>query len=47
MVSPKSPDFDAALFAWPILPISPVIDEMLMIRPEPRSTMCSSAGLDV
>jgi hypothetical protein len=30
-----------------MLPISPVIDEMLMMRPEPRSIMCSSAGLDM
>jgi hypothetical protein len=30
-----------------MLPISPVTDEMKMIRPEPRSSMCSIAGLDM
>ncbi len=26
--------------AWPMFPVSPMIDEMLMIRPVPRSSMC-------
>ena len=30
--------------AWPMLPISPMIEEMLTIRPEPRSIMCGSTA---
>ena len=30
-----------------MLPVSPMIDEMLMIRPEPRSIMCGSAAWDM
>ena len=29
-----------------MLPVWPMIDEMLMMRPVPRSTMCSSAAFD-
>ena len=30
-----------------MLPVWPMIEEMFTIRPDPRSSMCSSAGLDM